>query len=226
MTEGRSAAVITGYDRRTTMKKMAIVLSMVLMISMLAGCGGDKSSGGGGGGGKVPKFQTLGEAMAVDSELKQASWSPEQYVYVFEYEGTPIRVTATMTEELYDKVNSVDFFDDNKDAKIAEIVGEQPVEKIESLADGIPGEKELAELKGKKGSDLIDEGYEVWGHYYDGEKLEVTLVKGDYEYTATFEENVDGSAEDFDAESEITNLTVKEVVYNGISSNATDTINY
>ena len=206
------------------MKKLAVLILSVLMIAGLCGCGESKDSADNSG--DYPELKTLGDALAVDSELNQASWNSEKYVYVFEYDGKPLRVTAPMTEELYEQVDAVDFFADDKDAKIAEIVGGQEIEKIEDLSVNIPSQESLDELKGKKGADLIDEGYEVWGHYYDGTVLEVTMVKGDYEYTATFEGDINAEVDDFDAEAEITDLTVKEVIYEGISGNASYTINY
>ncbi len=206
------------------MKRLVILLLSVLIAAGMCGCGGGKGDGGEStpkSDFNIKKIKTLGEAMAVEADSRSAGWSDKQYVYVFEYEGRTYRVKAPMTPELNEKVGKVDFFADDKDAQIAEVVGAQELESVEDLTDGIPAQKELDKLAGKSGAELLDEGYEPWGHYYDGEQLEFTMAKGDYEYTVTFNENIE-PGDDFDETAALSGLTVKSVEYSGVSSSATD----
>ena len=116
------------------------------------------------------------------------------------------------------------FMNDDSDEKLLEIVGSLPLESVEDLTLNIPDQAELDKLIGKTGQELLDEGYEIWGYYSDGEELYFNLEKGDYAYLATFNEDPP-IKETSSYQDNMSFRTLKSLVYEGIGSGATDIFN-
>ncbi|MBR3391530.1 MAG: hypothetical protein IKG74_02585 [Firmicutes bacterium] len=196
------------------MKKILLPLAALMLLFALAACGGAPEPA------EPGELATLADALSVESDLSQLSMDGEHFVYVFDYYGTPTRVVANMTEELYEAASDV-FMNDDSDEKLLEIVGQLPLESVEDLTLNIPDQAELDKLIGKTGQELLDEGYEIWGYYSDGEELYFNLEKGDYAYLATFNEDTP-IKETSSYQDNMSFRTLKSLVYEGIGSGATD----
>lgn len=201
------------------MKKALLLLAALMLLFALAACGGTEPAEPA----EPGELATLADALSVESDLSQLSMGPEHFVYVFDYNGTPTRVVANMTEELYEAASDV-FMNDDSDEKLLEIVGSLPLESVEDLTLNIPDQAELDKLIGKTGQELLDEGYEIWGYYSDGEELYFNLEKGDYAYLATFNEDTP-IKETSSYQDNMSFRTLKSLVYEGIGSGATDIFN-
>ena len=197
------------------------VLSLLLaglMALALAACGG---ASGGGQPAAAGELNTMGDALAVESEFHHASWDDEHYVYVFDNNGTPTRVVADITAELSQQIDDALFNDGGGDEKVREILSPLALTSVEDLSTGIPSQDEMDQLVGKTGQELLDDGYEVWGTSFDGESVSFTLAKGLYSYDVVFEGDLSKIDED-DVEASLPDLTVTGVTYAGLSGNCTD----
>ena len=196
------------------MKKLFILLLAAMMLLALTACGG---AGGNEPAGEPAEMSTLGDALSAESSYYYSVYGSDSYVYVFDNNGTPYRVAAEMTEDLYNALNAIEFTDPDKDQKIMDLIGDLPLISVEDLSQGIPDQSELDELVGKTGQELLDEGFQVWG--YDEDADEYSLVQGYYEYTAAFDQKAENNTGDDDA---IRDLTLKSIVYDKVSTNAAD----
>ena len=196
------------------MKKLFILLLAAMMLLALTACGG---AGGNEPAGEPAEMSTLGDALSAESSYYYSACDSSYYVYVFDNHGTPCRVVAEMTEDLYNALTAIEFTDPDKDQKTMDLIGGLPLIRVDDLSQGIPSQDELDQLAGKTGQELLDEGFEVWG--YDEEADEYDLVQGDYEYKACFNEKAENSTGDDDA---IRELTLQSIVYDSISTNAAD----
>ena len=196
------------------MKKLFILLLAVMVLLALSACGG---AGGDEPAGEPAELGTLGDALSAESSYYYSACDSSYYVYVFDNNGTPCRVVAEMTEDLYDAFTAIEFTDPDKDQKMMDLLGDLPLIRVDDLSQGIPSQAELDQLAGKTGQELLDQGFQVWG--YDEEADEYSLVQGDYEYKASFNEKAENSTGDDDA---IRGLTLKSIVYDGVSTNAAD----
>ena len=195
------------------MKRIAVLLLAVLMLLSLAACGQEKPAP------KPEEIKTLGDAMAVESPYAYSSYDDQNYVYVFELGGTPMRAIAVMTDELSAQSSDIDA----DPMELMEQISALPVEKLEDLSSYIPTQAELDALKGKTGQELLDEGFEINGYRIDGKHTEYTLDKGMIEYTVVFNETV-RLDDSFDEGEAIKPLTVKSASYLRIAFAAAEQI--
>ncbi len=199
------------------MKKTWIILLCITMVLLLAACGK-----------KGPEFKTLGDCMAAPYEYGTEMVDEENYVYVFfnnKEDGTriPYRVTAEMTPELYEQFLALDFFDENYSDEVLKLVGGQKITQVEDLSSKIPTQKEMDAWVGKKGQEMMDAGYEVWGFGWGGgDDAEITVAKGLFEFTVSVDATDDFADEDFDGMGAFPNMTIKGVSWTGMSSMCTD----
>ena len=201
------------------MKKTLLLLAALALLFALAACGGGEPAEPA----EPGELATLADALSVESDLTQLSMDPEHFVYVFEYNGTPTRVVANMTEELYEAASAV-FMDEDSDQKLIEVLGSLPLESVEDLTLNIPDQAELDQLIGKTGQELLDDGFSIWGYYSDDDEITFNLEKGDYAYLATFNEDTP-IKETSSYEDNMSFRTLKSLVYDGIGSGATDIFN-
>ena len=199
------------------MKKIfVIVLITLLSMSILAACGkGDDSDSGGK---KELSVKKLGDAFEATNADGATQWvyDENKYVYVFENEGITYRVIADLTKEIYDEMEAIDFFDEERDDKFQNILSEVEVRTFENLSALIPPQEETDKLVGKTGQELFDDDWSYW--YYDLENMEVGMNHDVFDYTVKFD--YDGpkmeNTDDFDFYEEFKDLTVSEIICNGI----------
>ena len=154
---------------------------------------------------------TLGELLGLPDYATSAS--DGEYVYVFEQDGIFYRATADMPDSVLDAVVKLDFDDAEYEEKLDALISPLAVVEIENLTEKIPSQEELDTLIGKSCAELM---YNDW--YYYGINLydnALYMEHGPFSYTVYFDGEV-ANADDFNEETDMDNLTVKSVVYEGI----------
>ena len=151
------------------------VLAAGLVIS-LAACAQDTGSGGTSaavssaeGSAEKEGFVTLGDAMKADTKNAMMNYTDDRFVYAFEYEGKTMRVIAEITKEIHDQLDAIPLNDNDRDEKILKIVSDLKIIQTDDFSSVIPTAEDLEALKGKKGQELLDQGYVVQGIGVDEE---------------------------------------------------------
>ena len=168
-------------------------------------------------------FKTLGDAFACQSEAYQAAASDDMYIYVFDKDGAYYRVEAPITPELLERVDSLDFFDENYEQERTDLIGHLPITRVADLSACIPPQEELDALVGATGQELLDMGFEYGSGYSFDDKAEMYLVKDLCEYHFYFNETVP-EMEDYDSALDeiMKGLTVAQVEFFQLSDVCSD----
>lgn len=166
-------------------------------------------------------YTTLADVFALSDGLGMYSMDSQWFVHAFEVEGDTWRIVAPMSEELYDKVDAIDFFDETWEEQIKALIADLPIVEISNLSQNMPTEAELAAYVGKTGEELLSLGFYPGGYMITDEATVFYMGQGDFEYMVTFNESLDPE-EDFDQEEAIKPLTVKDIVCTGIGGSALD----
>ena len=200
-------------------KTIAMLLACLMALFLLTGCGAgstsasaDASPASGTSEAETPSFQTIGDVLS-HQENQQYAYDENNYVYVFEMDGTCYRAIADLTPEVSGALNGLDILDETHDERMAEIVSPLEISRLDNLTEQMPSQEELDALVGKTGQELLDDGWTSSGYNLD--EGEFWLNKGAYAYTVTFNETVE-QTENFDEYEAIGPLTVKSVVCTGI----------
>ena len=188
------------------MKKLLVVLCAILCVLALAGCakktepetdGKDTNSG---------EIANMGDAFAINTgyEMDESYLKiiTEEYVY-----------EANMTPGLYDKLNEIDFFAEDRDAKYAEILSVLPIEKKTLRSEFKLTDDQIAALIGKKGQEMIDMGFECYGYNLNEENAQFFMDRNGYFYNVTVEEHYDDT-DDFFSYEAFSQSTIKQIVPN------------
>ena len=219
------------------MKKYLVMLILALTTVMLAACGKPDTGSAGGSSDKTSEeaagdgsseeaaeegldlstLKVLQDAFDVaDEEGIQYEFGENEFIYAFKSGGQDYRVIAEMTKDLYEKANEIPFEDEDHDAKLKELVGQQKITSTENLTENQPTQEELDKLVGKTGGDLFDDHWVYWS--YDLDAMELGMNHGAYTFTVAFE--YDGepmkNSDDFDPYEKFRDLKVKSVTYDGI----------
>ena len=168
----------------------------------------------------MPAYATLGEALTAAAGEAKSTYSDSFYCMAYYEHGIPIRIVAEMTPELSEKLNQVDFFAEDREQQITEILKDQKVISITDLSGEQIPQNELNAWAGRKGQELLDAGFLPAGHSIMENTTEFTLEKGAFSYVFSFEELLDSSDERSDEEM-LADLTVKGAVVEGLSSGCT-----
>lgn len=165
---------------------------------------------------------TIGDAMKKDAANAMSRYTEEEFIYVFEYEGKPVRVTAEMTKEVYEQLEAVASDDRNRDQKIADAVAGLKIKEKEDLSDDIPTQEDLDSLKGRKGQELLDEGYIVQGIGFDENNNASFVVNKDIFQLNIEAENLPEVSSHPDETALFAECTVKKAEFVTITWNAVD----
>ena len=186
------------------MKKIITILCCVLLVSSLAGCGNKKENTSTGTDTTTTvESNTIGDIFKdnisyefTDDYIKVVT---EEYVY-----------ESTITSEVHEKLDAVDFFDEKKDEKYAEILTALPVEKKTSRSDYKLTPEKMSDLIGKKGQELIDMGFENFGYNLSEENAVFFMGCNGYNYNVVTEEHYVES-DSFFADEAFADSTIKEI---------------
>ena len=205
------------------MKKLVpFMMVLVLAVMALAGCG---SSGGNAGGSAdaeatLDSLETIGDVIALESEMEQTSVHDGHVVYVFQLGDTYYRAIATIPKEEEQAYYDVDFEDEDFMEQQEAIVAPLKIDEIENISEMIPSQEELDEWVGKTGAEL-----EKAGWYYSGYDLENEIFwmgYGLFTYDVTFDGDFsDADIDTFDEVAATKDLKVTSVTFSDIGD-ATD----
>ena len=195
------------------MKKLLTLLFVSMMFIGLAGCGQGK---------KDEPVTPTGEIKTMGDLFRVGYIGFEYDIESFVIETEDTVYELTMTPELHEKLEAVDFFAEDRDEQFEEILKDVEVFLVEDLAIYIPTDADLKSLVGKTGQELLDEdfyecGYNFWDEQY------FYMTQGMIEYKIYFNENVTlKDDEDIDVEETIKDMTVKKAEFFGFSGGTTD----
>ena len=159
----------------------------------------------------------------LDYESPSSSCYEDLYVHVFEKDGVFYRVEADLTEDLFQKVFDIDFFDPDKEQKTKALLGDLPVKQAFVLSDVLLSQAELDALAGKTGQDLLNMGFVPQGSYGFSEDMSwASLDKGPFDYQFNFVEHVPVEEDDPNVAEVIRTLTVKDAAYSAVSDYSTE----
>ena len=147
----------------------------------------------------MKSWQTLGDAL--EHATGSLSWgSNDKYIVcVFEADDALVRAVGEMEPGVDEKMGEVDFFADDHDEQIAQIIGVLKLESAEDLSGDIPSQEELDALVGKTGQQLQDDGYAFESYYmYGGDETSAIYAHGFIGVDVTFDTTI--SEEDADGD--------------------------
>lgn len=185
------------------MKKLfTILLTMLLMLSLFGCTKKDEPIDGGPGIG-IDTSDTIGAVFKNNISYQIT----DEYVkvvtndYVYE---------ATLNSDISDKLDAIDFFDEKKDEKYAEILLALPIEKTTLRSEYKLSAEKIASLIGKKGKELVDMGYESVGYNLSEENAVFFMECNGYTYSVVVDEHYTES-DSFFAEEVFPDSTIKEI---------------
>lgn len=117
---------------------------------------------------------------------------------------------ATMNSDINDRLNAIDFFDEKKDEKYAEILLDLSIEKKTPRSEYELTDEKIADLIGKKGKELVDMGYESVGYNLSEENAVFFMGCNGYTYSVVVDEHYTES-DSFFAEEVFPDSTIKEI---------------
>ena len=117
---------------------------------------------------------------------------------------------STMTETVHDELDAVDFFDEKRDEKYADILTALPIEKKTLRSEYALTPEKIANLIGKKGQELIDMGYESVGYNLSEENAIFFMECNGYTYNVVTEEHYEDN-ESFFSEEAFADSTIKDI---------------
>ena len=214
------------------MKKYTAILLTIVMMLALAACG--SSSGGSTAAqntgsntaaeaGGASEYKTFSDVFALESDDILQSIGEDKIVYVVTVDGVSTRYEGASTEEIYKAVEAIPFDDENREAKIQEIVGPVQITRADVLP-AAPSEEEVGALVGKTGQELMDAGYVFTAASVNGEDTTVTAVKDYGSYMFDFDGAVDEEGTAW--MDEVAKLTSTSAYYAGIDYSAISDFTY
>ena len=117
-------------------------------------------------------------------------------------------------------MDELDIFEEDWSDQVKKGASGLAVKKLENLTANMPSQEELDKFIGKKGQDLLDDGWTMSGWSIFDETM-FFMDKGDYSYNVYFEEKLE-EKDDYDYEQDLPKLTVSKIEFSYISSSATD----
>ena len=174
-------------------KKLATLFLTIAMALVFTACGSSGGSGNSEGGGG--DLSTLADIYALESEDFMEAYDPEYYACLYKVGDTYTRADADMTQELYDQAAAISYEDEDRDAKVREILGPVEIKETLDVTALLPSDEDVAALKGKTAQELEDEGYELtYVTVFDGAS-NVNGTKDYVTYLFTFDTAVDENSD-------------------------------
>lgn len=204
------------------MKKILSILAVVCMIFALAACGAAAPSGAASpaeassaeeaaSSAEAPAHETVGDVIPYE-ENRQYGYGEILFVYVFEEDGVYYRATAEMPADVSEALWAIDYFDEEREQKIWDLVAPLAIGNFENLSERIPAQPELDALAGKTGQELLDDGWSIWSWNLDS--MEFGMHHGPFAYNVVFEGTVE-DPENFEEE-QAAAFTVRSVAFEGL----------
>ena len=133
------------------MKKIIALVICICTIVCLVACGNTNEQ-------KenfdINSVKTLGDVLKLDANSTSFAYSTDKYITVFEYKGVKYRVIANITEELSNKLDEIDYYDNQREEKFRNILSDVQVVSAENLTAQLPTTEQLNAYVGKTGKEL------------------------------------------------------------------------
>lgn len=205
------------------MKKLLTVLLIALLILSAAACTKkNESDAPASSSVDLTQWKTLGDIW--EYEFWGSVVEEGTYIRVFKAEDGYYRVETDVTEDVTEKLDAIDFFDETREEQEKELMKDLPITKVCNLSEAMLSQSELDALAGKTGQELLDMGFVPGGSYGFSTQEQLswaTLEKGPFVYEVTFQEYVDVD-DDPNIAAVIRPLTVKSVTFFGVSQYASE----
>ena len=153
------------------MKKVLSICLSIMLIAVLTACGtapfGDRAVGGeaadtdGGPTNEITELVDQGYSTVMTSS-DESQWNA-----VFQQDmnyDTVYKVEAVLTGDQYDRLNEIEWDDENGDQKRFRILGECEDVTVTDITDMIPAQEELDAYIGKTLGDMEKDGFENTGN--------------------------------------------------------------
>lgn len=212
--------------RRDTICRIVLAIVLVLMVSMLAGCGksgsGSSAEGEKAEGFDVSSIKTIGDVIDLEGkEETQYAVGENKVVYAFKMGDVYYRAIASISDEDQKKYIDIDFSEEDYEKQQEDILRPLEVEKVEDLSDQIISQDELDGLVGKTGQELQDDGW-TGGGSFNLDTMEVWMDKGPFVYTVVFDGDLSGeNVDDIDIMEATRDLKVKSIEFSSIGDATT-----
>ncbi|MBR3159858.1 MAG: hypothetical protein IKG18_18820 [Atopobiaceae bacterium] len=207
----------------------AVALCLVLTSAPLVACSGQSSASEGeaptatsqAAAVDISSWKTLGDAFAVRTDSLSSGWDEHYYVSVFKADDSIVRVVGKLDADSYAKIEAVDWSKEDAEKQLAEATDAVPLVIADDLTSELVSQDELDKYVGKKGEDLIDDGWTFQSYYMTGgDQTGTYFAKGDLVYMITFDISVSDDVDDEGAS--VMDATVAEAEFGGASDAATD----
>lgn len=221
------------------MKKVfALLLAMLMVLTILSGC---KKSGGEQADGKgqeensqeensqseedlLASVKTFADIQAMEGVEFGEKTSFEEKLLIVAFtlkDGTIYRAVADITPEQDQAIWDVDFFADDYEEQVAAILAPIEIKQIDNLSQNMPSQKELDQLTGKTGQDLLNDGWMMNGCYLDERQFYVS--NGMFEYVVVTKDAIQYDENgDIDAEEIFKTQIVESVSFSRLDNAAYD----
>ena len=176
-------------------------------------------------------FQTLADVFAVLKKTNAEGGTPhyssgrsdELYAIALDRDGAFYRVEAAIPADTAEKLDAIDFFDEQRDGKEEALLSPLPVTRVGDLSACRLSQAELDALVGMTGQELLDMGFEYGMGYIFGDSTQFYMDFGLFSYTVYMNGKVP-EMEDYDAvlDELFRSLTVQKVEIDGIALIASD----
>lgn len=195
------------------MKKILVVMLCAALLLSVTACAKKEEA----------KYKTVGECLDVTTDDHFTYYDDVIFVYAFDDQGTPARITADMTPELLEQIEALDFQAEDYDDQYKKLVGQLAIKTYEDLSQYVIKQEELDKNVGKTGQELIDAGFEVVGFGWGGgDECEFDLEKDMFQYHVVTDVPEGIEDEDFDGMEHFSEVTVKSMSYLALSFRSTD----
>lgn len=141
---------------------------------------------------KIEDAEVLGDILALPTY--GSGYTDSVYADIVELGGSIYRVSADLTPDVYEALNSLDWEDEDYENKQNELLAALTITKVENLTEAKPSDSELAVYAGKDMSELIKEGFNCTG--YNLEDNICYMERGVFSYLAYFEGEVNREVDD------------------------------
>jgi hypothetical protein len=196
------------------------ILGLVVALALtLTGCG--QSSNKASDESPFKDAKTMGEAFEIGGDATQSYITEKECSYIFNVDDTYYRVAADLNEGMYADIDAIDFFSEDREDKVREVLSPLEIKQIDNLTKAIPTQEEMDKLIGKTGQELFDDEYAFVAYNLEGENAEFTMEKGLFQYKLTFDGQVAPDMLDSDDYAAmVKDLKVKSIEFEGLSNMA------
>ncbi len=205
----------------TNIKRFIAAALACLLTLCLCACAKPSQDGEQSAPAGTAELKTLSDAIAQNGENVTYGYGDTYFCYVFEKDGQITRVLADLPEDVNQKIEEIDFFDEDIETKLFAVIGSLPIKQIDNLSESIIPQEELDKLAGKTGQQLIDDGFTVsyCRRIGEDEYTQYLFDKGFHSYLITFNEKL-AQSDDFEEYEAFKPLTVKSAEYESVSDTA------